>query len=97
MTEPEVLYIINNRGGKTGGPGLPASLSPRTSERGDPHVRKLIAILAMIATLLPFASCGTENVLTLHVAAGAAGGDGSEEAPFGSLNEARLAIRARGK
>ena len=60
-------------------------------------MKKLVAGMILFAMMLPFASCGAENPLTLYVAAGAEGGDGSEEAPFGSLEEARLAIRALGK
>ena len=65
--------------------------------KGDSHMKKLVALLVLIAALLPFAACRAENPLTLHVAAGAEGGDGSEGAPFGSLEEARLAIRALGR
>ena len=61
-----------------------------------PYIKKIIFYLIIIFVLLPFSSREKEEAYTIYVSAGAEQGDGSEDKPFGSLDEARLAIRDLG-
>lgn len=57
------------------------------------YIKKTFVFFVFLTLFLLYNSFFKDNILTIYVSAGSEGGIGTVEKPFGSLDEARLAIR----